>query len=313
MWNFRHVACRLAAAASALCLVLSANGARAQTEAELERARDEFNEAIALQTAGDCAAALQKLKQVARLKPTPQVRFNIALCEERLGKLVAALGNYRISLEESEAAAIDEVAEPARQAITKLEQRVPRLKVVRGPGAESASIRLDGTPLGDAAIGPELRRDPGPHSVAAAVEGRPLFHSNFRLSEGEIRTIVVRAQASARERETRPVPAESQSTKRTLGIVAGGVGIASMVLAGVFVFLRQDALDELDARCDGYRCPGSAQPAIDRGRLYTGLAEGAALLGVAGVGLGAVLLLGSDGGGSPGAGQARAVMLRGRF
>ena len=55
-------------------------------------AREQFAQALSLQTAGDWAGALTLLKEVAAIKPTPQVRFNIALCEEKLGRLVAALG-----------------------------------------------------------------------------------------------------------------------------------------------------------------------------------------------------------------------------
>src|SRR5687768_4217497 len=72
--------------------------AAAQDEEALAQARAKFNEAIALQAAGDCARALEKFQAVARIKLTPQVQFNIALCEERLGRLVAALGHYRLAL-----------------------------------------------------------------------------------------------------------------------------------------------------------------------------------------------------------------------
>ena len=140
----------------------------AQDEQALSQARAQFNEAIALQTAGDCAGALEKLQAVARIKLTPHVQFNIALCEERLGRLVAALGHYRLALVDAEAQSISDVSEPARAAIESLEGRIPRLVIVRGSGAARASIALDATVLGDANIGSELRRDPGPHRIVGA-------------------------------------------------------------------------------------------------------------------------------------------------
>ena len=62
----------------------------------------------------------------------------------------------------------------------------------------------------------------------------------------------------------------------------------------VFLVLRQGAINELEDSCEGLRCPESADSTIDRGRLYTGLAEGSAVLGVAGLTVGAVLLFGTN-------------------
>jgi hypothetical protein len=282
----------------------------AQDAEALAQARANFNEAIALQTAGDCAGALEKFHAVARIKLTPQVQFNIALCEERLGRLVAALGHYRLALVDAEAQSIDDVGEPARTAIESLESRIPRLRIVRGQGAAGASIALDSTELGDANIGSELRRDPGPHRVVAHVNGRQVFESSFRLAEGEKRDLVVIvAEPRQSSASTPPPPAPSPAappppapsdspedrggSRRTLGFVAGGIGAAGLVSAAVFLVLRQNAINELEDSCEGLRCPESAESTIDRGKLYTGLAEGSAVLGVAGLTFGAVLLFGA--------------------
>jgi len=280
----------------------SAPSTRAQTEEELAQAREAFREALALQAAGDCGAAITKLQAVARVKNTPHVEFNIALCEERLGKLVRALGHYKLALDEAQAGKMDEVARPAAEAIEALERRVPRLTIRRGRGAERVSIVLDGTSLGDASIGKELRRDPGSHIVRAETGGRSVFEQVFKLAEGDRQEVVVEVDATREPPpavtpdptlDGSPAPPPDRS-RRTLGWVAGGAGVASLAAAGVFLVLRQNAIDELEASCDGLSCPPSAEPTIDRGRLYTGLAQGTAILGVAGVAVGAVLLLGGS-------------------
>ena len=260
-----------------------------------------------MQTAGDCAGALEKLQAVARIKLTPQVQFNIALCEERLGRLVAALGHYRLALVDAEDQSIKDVSEPARAALESLESRVPRLVITRGQGAERASIMLDSTELGDAKVGSELHRDPGPHRIVAHIDGRQVFESSFRLSEGEKREVTVvvadpgpKPQPTTTTRAPPPAvfrdspAADSGSSRRTLGFVAGGVGAAGLVSTAVFLVLRQNAINELKDSCEGHRCPESAESTIDRGRLYTGLAEGSAVLAVAGLTVGAVLLLGGQ-------------------
>ena len=223
-----------------------------------------------------------------------------------LGRLVAALVHYRLALVDAEAQSIGDVSEPARTAIESLESRVPRLVIVRGRGAARASIALDSTELGDANIGGELRRDPGPHRIVAHIDGRQVFESSFRLAEGEKREVAVvvkdlgpNPQPPATSSAPPPVVArdspegDSGSSRRTLGFVAGGIGALGLVSTAVFLVMRQSAINELEESCEGLRCPESEQSTIDRGKLYTGLAEGSAVVGVAGVTVGAILLFGA--------------------
>src|SRR6478752_6007463 len=93
---------RLAVAALLGCSL----GAATATKAEADEpapdksvldARQKFRQAISLQTGGNWAAALALFRDVAGVKNTPQVRFNIAICEENLGQLVQALGDYELA------------------------------------------------------------------------------------------------------------------------------------------------------------------------------------------------------------------------
>lgn len=290
-----------------LAAALLPASAQAQTKAELDRARMEFREGLALQTAGNCAAAIEKFESVGRVKMTPHVQFNLGLCEEKLGRLVAALGHYRLALADAEANDIDEVATPSREAIQKLELRIPQLTIKRGPGSEGAVIELDGAALGDPAIGSPIRRDPGSHLVSARLGDRTIFQQGFDLAEGTTKEIVVAAEHPKEQPSPSrsPLVAETGSTERTsqrtLGYVAGGIGVAGLVTAGVFLVLRQGTISDLDGMCRGTTCPPEAQPTIDRGRLYTGIAEGGVVLGALGLATGAVLLFSSSGQSSTGA------------
>src|SRR5215470_9475461 len=89
----------------------------------LKRAREQFAQALALQTGGDWAGALALLKEVAAVKPTPQVRFNIALCEERLGRLVAALGDYELAASDATGQS-DQVAQEVDARLESLKARI---------------------------------------------------------------------------------------------------------------------------------------------------------------------------------------------
>src|ERR1700712_2463504 len=101
-------------AAGAVCG--APNAARAQGSGAaggdaIKLAREQFSQALSLQTGGDWAGALALLKEVAAVKPTPQVRFNIALCEERLGRLVAALGDYELAASDAQTEKAEQVAQ----------------------------------------------------------------------------------------------------------------------------------------------------------------------------------------------------------
>ncbi len=90
-------------------------------ELNKEQARALFQEALALVAAADYATALEKLQRVASYKRTPQVEFYIAVCHENMGKLVMALGEYRIAMADASTAAVTDVVSEAAAAIEKLE------------------------------------------------------------------------------------------------------------------------------------------------------------------------------------------------
>jgi hypothetical protein len=97
--------------------------------------------------------------------------------------------------------------------------------------------------------------------------------------------------------------APEKASSHTLGWIAGGVGIAGLATAGVFWVLRGGTIRDLDDMCAGKTCPPRAQDTIDRGRLYTGVAEAGLAVGVVGLAVGAGILL--TGSGSETNGEAK--------
>lgn len=140
-------------------------------ESQLAEARSRFQQALALQAAGDWSGALALLEKVASVASTAQVHFNIALCQEKLGKLSAALGNYRIAASLAHQANVADVEKQSTEKLADIEGRLPKLVITRGSNAGAAQILLDGTELGTSAIGRELPVDPGPHQIEARPPG----------------------------------------------------------------------------------------------------------------------------------------------
>ncbi|MDQ2647624.1 MAG: hypothetical protein M3020_27760, partial [Myxococcota bacterium] len=84
--------------------VAQAQAAQEEDEsASLVKARALFQRGLELEQAGNYSAAVQAFREVGQVRMTPQVRYHIALCEERLGRLVAALGGYELALAEADA------------------------------------------------------------------------------------------------------------------------------------------------------------------------------------------------------------------
>jgi len=277
----------------------------------LAKARAQFQQGLALETAGDWGGALTLFQEVASVKITPQVRFHIGLCEENLGKLVAALGDYRLAAAEADDVNAGEVKAQVVARIDALRDRIPKVVIKRGVGGEYATISLDGVALGATSIGQELMVDPGPHTVEGRAPGFNLFMGSFNIAERETKAVDVTlprktapavdgsqarapgANASYGEGESGSPEAPGKHGKSVLPYVIGGVGAASLVASAVFFVLRNGAVSDLDEACgpNRDRCPPDAQSINDRGKTYTTLFWVTGWTGLVGVGTGAVLLL----------------------
>lgn len=312
-----------AAVALALAPCLAPVNARAQVPASavtgdtLKRAREQFSQALALQTAGDWAGALALLKEVAAIKPTPQVRFNVALCEEELGQLVAALGDYQLAAADARAERADQVADEVARRLDALELRIPRLTVTRGKGAEAASVALDGVSLGDAVIGQPMPTDPGPHTIEAKAPGYRPFRQTLRLAEQQSQSVEITLEADpAASLPQRVQPAAVPRRPPTYAYVIGGVGLASLGASGVFFGLRAGKISKLDHACPGLVCPQGYESDIKAGKLYTTIAEVTLAVGAAAVVTGVVLILAGSSRSEPSVALAPAgagAQLFGRF
>jgi hypothetical protein len=284
-------------AALGLCLLpataLAQDPVPVNSAEALKHAREQFGQALALQTAGDWAGALALLKDVAAVKSTPQVRFNMALCEERLGKLVAALGDYELAAADARAEKADNVAEEVEGRLEALRQRIPKITVSRGSGAEAAIIALDGVSLGDQVVGTPMPTDPGPHTVEAHAPGFKPFRQSLRVAEQESQSIEIVLEPEPAPPPYARIPDAPPPRGRSpvYGYVVGGVGLASLGTSAVFFGLRASKINELEKKCPDLACPPSASSDIDAGKLYTNVANVTLVVGVAALATGIVLVL----------------------
>jgi hypothetical protein len=275
---------------SVVCALASTQApAFAQDATALKQARAQFQQATELERAGNWTAALQAFREVGQVRMTPQVRFHIAVCEENLGRLVAALGGYELALADADQVGPDFKGE-VEEKVTKLRARIPKLVIDRGEGASAAAIELDGVAVGNSSVGVEVPLDPGPHAVTAKAPNRKPFESTVTLKEEETTRLEITLEEIPQEVATPgavAAPPPDKPPSKVVPFVIGGVGVAALIGSGVLFGLRQSTVSELEDACSGTQCPESKQSRYDDLKFYhygsfVTLGVGVAAVGTAG-------------------------------
>jgi hypothetical protein len=288
----------------AVVLALAGNGlvpatARAESPAELKKARAQFQRGIELEQAGNWSEAIQQFREVGSIRMTPQVRFHIAYCEEMLGRLVTALGGYELALAEADKVGPDFKTE-VDTAITRLRERIPKLVIERGAGAEAASVQLDGVDLGGNSVGVEIPMDPGPHTVAATAPGYTPFSATAELKEREVTRVTLELQpepvpppdAGSTGENKVIVVTQADSSNRLVPYIVGGAGVAFLITGGVLLGLRETTAADLEEKCPKPdACPESNRDTYERLQFYSWASPVAFGLGAVGVGTAVVMIM----------------------
>ncbi len=306
----------IALAACSLALGLGqASTAHAQTK-DPAAAEALFREGRALSDAGDIAGACAKFRESDRLDPAVGTTFNIADCEERLGRLATAWTLF------------DEVSQrlPAsdkRRAVSQtraaaLEPRLPKLNIhLAAAAAAGARVARDGVELGSASQGTPLPVNPGAHVVVVSAPGRVDKTFKLVISEREIRTLEVEAGEPSDVKVETPGPGTSNTPappaprSKTLGYVVGGVGVAGFVTAAVAGALMLQKKGVVNEHCNAAkRCDDEGLRATKAGTTLGIVTTAGLVTGVVGVGGGAYLILSA---GSREAPLSASVSWTGRF
>jgi len=286
----------LAASVLALVLGLNPDAAYAQSPADLRKARAQFQRGIELEQAANYTEAIQQFREVGQVRMTPQVRFHIAYCEEMLGRLVTALGGYDLALAEADTVGADFKNE-VETAITRLREKIPKLLIERGSGAEAALVQLDGIDLGASSIGVEVPLDPGPHKVTAVAPGYKPFGATVELKEREVTKVTLELEVNPEPIAPPPkervvmVPQE-KGPDRTVPYIIGGAGIVFLGASGALFALRQSTKAELEQDCpDPDRCGESNRDTYDRLQVYNIAAPVVGGIGLAAIGTAVALII----------------------
>ncbi len=278
---------------AALLPLLHVAEARAQGR-DAAAAEALFRQGRALSDAGDIAGACAKFRESDRLDPAIGTTFNIADCEERLGRLARAWTLFNEVVQRLPAS--DKRRAVAQKRALALEPRLPKLSIRLSTAAPAdARVVRDGVELGAASLGTPLPVDPGEHVVVVSAPGRAERSFNVIVSEREIRALEVDAGEAIATPPSEPRPlVERAPAPRSpvLGYAVGGMGVAGFVtaaVAGVLVLQKKGVVDD---HCNAAKqCDAEGLQASESGKTLGLVTTIGLVTGVVGVGVGGYLVL----------------------
>lgn len=292
-----------------------------------------FREARALLKEKKFEDACPKLAESYRLDPVAGTLFNLADCEEKQGKLASSLLRWQglIDLLTASKKLTDARLPVARKKVEELGERVPRLTLKRKPGTTVEFVILrDGVELREASLGIPLPVDPGPHVVLVRAAYRHDREYKLSVKEKEALSLELEpgekdgtdpkevppaASSAPPAASSAPPPpasappppppptsappaASSISLKppgpgRTLGFIAGGVGVAALVGAGITSGLMKGYKDTVSERCNAAArtCDQEGLAAASAGKSLGPVNLALWAVGAIGVGAGAYFIL----------------------
>lgn len=255
-----------------------------------------FNEGRQLMAEGKLAEACAKLAESERLVHADGTLLNVAVCNEKLGKLATAYGAFIEARARARAAGRQDRVDLANQYISAIEPRLSRLTIVVSSQADVAGLRIyrDGTELGRAAWGTAMPVDPGTHSIEARAAGKRTWSYSIEVGgdadrkKVEVAVLeddlsaevappptvvpaVVPAPPPASPGPPAPAPRTESEPELVNGrrVAAYALGIGGVVALGIGSYFGVRAFSkwsESDDECPGGRCSAKGAQASEDAR-----------------------------------------------
>ncbi|MBX3192719.1 MAG: hypothetical protein KF819_37390 [Labilithrix sp.] len=227
----------------ALAVALTAPSAARATDTST--AEHLFSEGLAAMKREDFKAACDAFGGSNEADPSPGTQINLALCNEKQGKLASAWGWYRTAAGLADQRGQRERAELARVEASKLEPRLQKLVINMKAPAEGMTVTRNGAAVPAAVVGKDVPVDPGEHTIEVMAKGKKPWKQTVmvvaKTPPGAPVAVDVPLLENAQEEAaplalTPPPPVEGGGggTQRTVGLVLGGSGIVAGVVAGVY-------------------------------------------------------------------------------
>ncbi len=297
-------------------MLLFASGAWAQDTAT---AGALFEKGVADMEAGHFESACPAIEESQRIDPRPGTLFTVAECEARWGKVASAAARYQEYVDLVSRLTPDQQqrhkvrADIARSQLQKLKPTVPTLTLTLPADAPPGTfVTRNGEVLKGAALGLALPVDPGEYVIVTHVPGAPERETKVSVQLGDAKrvqldttsaaTAPVAVAPPAAPVDVHPSPSSEPSHgngRKTAAYVAGGIGVAGIVVGSVSGILVLSKKSTVKDNCAGGACNDTGLDAANTGKSLATVSDIGFGVGLAGLAVGAILLLtGSDSGSS---------------
>jgi hypothetical protein len=307
------MSCRISLLVALVGTLVSLPSMAEPSETDKGLSQSLFEQAKALMDSRNFAQACPKFEESQRLDPGGGTLLNLALCHESEGKIATAWSEFKEALSVAKRDGREERVAAAAEHIAALEPKLPWVTLSVTAPAEGQVVLLDGAPIGAAAWGAPVAVNPGRHTLSSTAPGRIAWDGSITLAAGQKITATVpplvsnwapRAGSAPRP-APELVPPKPSATRApssegfprkggnsAVGWVIGGAGVVS-IGAGAFFGLRTLAKKRRSDR----RCPTDTTCSDEGVDLNSEAVTSAWLsnvgfgLGLAGVGVGAYLIV----------------------
>jgi hypothetical protein len=285
--------CRPRAATLALWLALvtlTVHPARAQTAGGSGNVAEAlFRDGVTLFDAGRVHEACEKFAESFRLDPANGTLQDLALCHEREGKIASAWAEFSQLAGRAARAEQREREVMARTRAAELAPRVTRVQLTFAGDRPSnvERVEIDGQELRRAAWTSPLPLDPGTHSFLFAAKGKASETRSVAIAvEGRIVRVDVPMLVAEVSPPSVAVTRDDRTERRTLALVAGGVGVVAVGTGAYFGLRALAKKSDGDARCSGRLCDAEGLALEDQAHSSATLSTIAFGLALAALGVG---------------------------
>jgi serine/threonine-protein kinase len=231
-----------------------------------------FGQGKQLMAAGRYAEACPKLEESQRLDPGMGTLFNLAECDERIGKSASAWAAYLEVAAQARAARQPDREKVARERAAALEPRLARVTVVTTAAERTAGLQVkrNDVAVGKGQWGAPVPVDPGEYTIVATAPGKLAWERKISVpASGRVsvdvpalRDAPVAAAAPGAPVETtqamvRGPGADTSSSfgaQRVGAVVVGVVGLAGLGVGTYFAVASKTDRDDASAHCNGNQC-----------------------------------------------------------
>jgi Tfp pilus assembly protein PilF len=293
-------------ASSLLVIVAAATTANAQNaqdhSADQTLAQTLFDEAVKLMDQGRFAEACPKLAESQRLDPGGGTLLNLGFCRQNEGKLASAWAAYNEALSQAIKDGRKDRENAARVHVEDLDGKYAKLVMDVTEGArhtDRIEIRLDGTPMRQAAWGVLTPIDRGEHILDVAAPGKRELHKTVVIErDGTVEHVSIPSLEDAPvviapDRNRGGTERRGASAQVLVGWLSVGVGAAAIglgVLAGI-VAINDHNSASTNCGFPGGTCSQQGLDANQQSEAWAWVSDFGIGVGAAAVVAGALLVL----------------------